>query len=197
MKIGIDIDNTITSTIPVLRESCIKYNNEVVKRNLTINEYGFAASNFFEWTNKELMDFCSKHLEDIVLSAPIKNNAREIIKKLKEENYIYIITARKKPYFSDPYKLTKKFLDKNDIVYNELIVECQDKYKFCVENNINVMIDDEPQNINSISKVMPVIVFDGTQNSMCKGNNILKVNTWDEVYNIIKKIVDRKNKLDR
>ena len=185
MKIGIDIDNTITSTIPVLRESCIKYNNEVVKRNLPINKYGFAVSNFFEWTYEEKMDFCSKYLEKIVVSAEVKHNAENVIKELKEENYIYIITARKKPYFSNPYELTKKFLYENDIVYNELIVECDDKYKFCVENNIDIMIDDEPQNINAISSVIPVIVFDGIQNSMCKGNNIIKVNSWDEVNEII------------
>ena len=37
MKIVIDIDNTITSTRPILREYYIRYNNEVVKRNLQIN----------------------------------------------------------------------------------------------------------------------------------------------------------------
>ena len=186
MKIGIDIDNTITSTRLILRDYCIRYNNEVVKRNLPINEYGFATFNFFEWTHDEEMDFCSKHLEKAVLSAPIKENAKEVIKKLKEDNYIYIITSRKKPHFSEPYELTKKFLDKNGIVYDELIVGCEDKYNFCLDNNIEIMIDDEPQNINPISKVMPVIVFNGVQNNMCEGNNILKVDNWNEVYEIIK-----------
>lgn len=188
MKIGIDIDNTITSTRPILREYCIKYNNEVVKRNLSINEYGFATFNFFEWTHDEEMDFCSKYLEKAVLSAPIKDNSKEVIKNLKKYNYIYIITSRKKPYFSEPYKLTKNFLDEKGIIYDELIVGCEDKYSFCLENDIDVMIDDEPQNINPISEVMPVIVFESVQNSMCEGKNILKVNNWNEVYNIIQEL---------
>lgn len=48
------------------------------------------------------------------------------------------------------------------------------------------MIDDEPQNITAISKTIPVIVFEGIQNIKCNGHNILKVNHWDESYDIIK-----------
>lgn len=32
MKIGIDIDNTITNTLPVLKQYCKRYNEEVVKK---------------------------------------------------------------------------------------------------------------------------------------------------------------------
>ena len=78
--------------------------------------------------------------------------------------------------------MTKKFLDENNILYDELIVGCDNKYDFCRENKIDVMIDDEPQNINSISKMIPVIVFSGVQNQMCNGNNIIRVNSWNEVY---------------
>lgn len=187
MKIGIDIDNTITDTLPLLKKYCEEYNSNVVKRNLEINPYGFSTSNLFDWTKDEEMNFCSKYLEEVVLSAKIKSQAKEIIKKLKDEkNYIYIITARKEPYFKDPYKMTKKYLDENNILYDELIVGCDNKYDFCRKNKIDVMIDDEPQNINSISKMIPVIVFSGVQNQMCNGNNIIRVNSWNEVYEYLK-----------
>lgn len=90
MKIGIDIDNTITTTLPILKEYCKKYNEEVVRRNLKMNEEGFSTSNLYDWTMEEEMDFCDKYLEEIVKKAKIKENASKIIKKLKEEqNYIY------------------------------------------------------------------------------------------------------------
>lgn len=132
------------------------------------------------------MDFCRKYLKEIVLSAGIKENAQEIIKKLKEDNnYIYIITSRKKPYFDEPFSMTEKFLKDNNILYDELIVGCEDKYSFCKKNKIDIMIDDEPQNINSISKIIPVLVFKGIQNEKCHGNNIIKVDTWNEVYDFV------------
>ena len=34
--IGIDIDNAITTTLPVLKQYCTMYNKKVVKRNLIL-----------------------------------------------------------------------------------------------------------------------------------------------------------------
>lgn len=194
MKIGIDIDNTITDTLPILKRYCKKYNEEVVKRNLLMNEEGFSTFNLYDWTEEENLDFCSKYLEEVVLQAKVKENAKEVIQRLREEgNTIYIITARIKPHFKEPYETTQKFLQKNGIEYDELLVGSTNKKQFCIENNIDVMIDDEPQNINQISPLLPVIVFKAVHNEECEGNNIIKVDTWNEVYDIIKKI-DKKGR---
>lgn len=189
MRIGIDIDNTITNTLPILKKYCKRYNEEVLMKNTPINEYGFASFNLYDWTKEENMDFCLKYLEEVVLQAKVKENAQEVIKKLKEEgNIIYIITARKKPEFSEPYKVTEKFLKENGIVYDELLVGKTEKKQICIDNDIDIMIDDEPQNINAISEIIPVIVFDELYNKNCLGKNISKVNNWNEIYNIIKEI---------
>lgn len=194
MKIGIDIDNTITNTLPILKQYCKKYNEEIVKRNLPMNEKGFATINLYDWTKEEESDFCLKYLEKAVLQAPVKENAKEIIKKLKEEdNTIYIITARTKHHFKSPYETTEKYLKEKGIIYDELIVGATDKKKVCMEKNVDILIDDEPQNINQISPLLPVIVFKAVHNEECEGNNIIKVDTWNEVYDIIKKI-DKKGR---
>lgn len=189
MKIGIDVDNTITTTMPILKAYCKKYNDEVVKRNLEMNEKGYNTLNLYEWTHEENKDFCSKYLEEVVSQAEVKENAQEVIEEIRNEgNEIFIITARSQPRFKDPYNLTKDFLDKNNIVYDEIIVNCEDKYKYCKENDIEIMMDDEPQNINTISKIIPVIAFKGLQNEECDGENIIKVDTWNEVYEEYKKL---------
>lgn len=189
MKIGIDVDNTITTTLPILKEYCKKYNEEVIKRNLKIHEDGCSTMTLFDWTVEENHNFCIKYLEGIVTSAPVKPNAKEVINKIKEEgNEIYIITARSKPRIVDPYTATKKQLDLNGILYDEIIVNCPEKYDFCKENGIELMFDDEPQNINSISKIIPVIAFKEIHNEKCNGKNIIKVNNWNEAYEEYKKI---------
>lgn len=195
MKIGIDVDNTIIDTLPVLKEYCREYNEKVVKRNLKMNEKGFAVANLYEWTEEEKIDFLIKYIDEVRGQAKIKQNAQNIIKKLKQEgNIIYIITARKQIGDRNPYEATQKFLQDNNFEYDELIVQ-KDKKQFCIDNNIDILIDDEPQNIDSVSKVIPVIVFEAIHNEECNGTNIIKVNTWDEVYNIIKEYQKRKSKL--
>ena len=183
MKIGIDVDNTITNTLPILKAYCRVYNEEVIKRNLEMNEKGYTTTTLYNWTPEENFIFCKKYIEEIVLRATIKDNAQKIIEQIKNDgNEIYIITAINTPYFEDPYKTTKEFLDANNIVYDKIIVNCTDKYTYCLENNIDIMMDDEPKHINSISKMIPVIAFEGMQNEDCEGKNIIKVNTWEQVY---------------
>jgi len=189
MKIGIDVDNTITNTLPILKAYCIVYNEEVIKRNLKMNEKGCTPSNLYEWTPEEIQIFCNKYIEEIVMQAPVKENVQKVIKQLKDDgNEIQIITARSKPRFIDPYKTTQQFLNNNNIVYDKIVVNCPDKNTYCMENNIDLLIDDEPQNIEPIAKCIPVIVFRGTHNEMCEGKNIIKVSTWEEAYKEYQKL---------
>lgn len=189
MKIGIDVDNTITNTLPILKAYCRVYNEEVIKRNLEMNEKGYTTTTLYNWTPEENFIFCKKYIEEIVLRADIKDNAQKIIEQIKNDgNEIHIITARNTPYFEDPYKTTKEFLDANNIVYDKIVVNCTDKYTYCLENNIDIMLDDEPKHINSISKMIPVIAFEGMQNEDCQGKNIIKVNTWEQVYKEYQKL---------
>lgn len=192
MKIGIDIDNTITNTLPILKKYCKKYNDTVIKRNLKINENGFASYNLYDWTEEENLDFCKKYIEEVVLQAGIKENAKEVIRKLKEEgNIIYIISARVIPMFKTPYETTEKFLKDNGIVYDELLVGKVEKKSSCIEKELEILIDDEPQNIMQISEFIPVIAFNTIYNRECVGNNIIKVNSWNEIYDNIKKIENK------
>ena len=186
MKIGIDIDNTITDTLPILRKYCIEYNEQVVKRNLKINEEGFASYNFFEWTEEENKNFCNLYLKEVVMQATVKEDASKVIRKLREEgNEIIIITARSLEHFKNPYQITKSFLEKNEIEYDELILSTPHKIEICLQKEIDIMLDDEPQNITEISEHIPVIVFEGPQNKKCNGRNIIKVQHWKEVDSII------------
>lgn len=189
MKIGIDIDNTILNTMPVLKRYCREYNDNVVKRGLKMNNVGFSPRNLYAWTDEEKQDFCDKYIEEIVLQAKVKPHAREIIMKLRSGGHkIHIITSRSKPIFKDPYKLTKSFLDSHGIVYDELITDCLHKDIYCEKNNIDIMMDDEPHHIDGVSKTRPVIVFRGMQNRKNKGKNVIKVTNWNEVYDIVTKI---------
>lgn len=192
MRIGIDIDNTITDTLPIIKEYCKIYNDTIVKRGLTMHEDGVASYNLFDWTKEENHDFCMNYLEKAVLSAKVKENAKEVIKKLKEEgNEIYIISARIEPVFKTPYESTEKYLKENNIVYDKLIVGSLDKLAYVKEYNLDVFLEDEPRYINDISPLIPVIVFDEIFNKQCVGNKIYKVTNWNQIYDIINNLKNK------
>lgn len=123
MNIGIDIDNTITDTTPLLKEYCKRYNDTVVKRGLKMHLDGFASYNLYDWTPEENMDFCIKYLEEVVMQSQVKENARETIQELKKEGHkIHIISSRAVPMFKTPYETTRKFLKEHEIIYDKLLV---------------------------------------------------------------------------
>jgi len=194
MNIGIDIDNTITDTLPILKKYCKKYNDNFVKRNLQMHEDGFTSYNLYDWTKEENLDFCINYLEEAVSQATVKENAREIIQKLKNEGHIInIISSRALPMFKTPYETTEKFLHKNGILYDNLLVGKVEKKSSCIENKLDILIEDEPQYINQMAEFMTVIAFNEPYNQQCIGDNIIRVNDWNEIYNVIKKLSETYN----
>jgi len=187
MNIGIDIDNTITNTAPILKKYCKEYNDTVVKRGLEMHETGAASFDLYDWTQEENMDFCVKYLEEVVLQAEVKENAKEVIQKLKNEGHqINIISSRAFPMFKTPYETTEKFLKEKGIVYDKLLVGKIEKRSSCIENQLDVLIEDEVKYINEMSEFMNVFVFDAVYNKQCSGKNITRVYNWIEVYDKIK-----------
>ena len=156
-----------------------------------MHEDGFASYNLYDWTPDENMDFCLRYLEEIVLQARIKEHAKEEINKLKNQGHkIYIISSRATPMFKTPFETTEKFLREHEIVYDKLLVGRVEKKSSCIENGLDVLMEDEPQYINEMAQFMPVIVFDYIYNRQCSGNNIIRVSDWNEIDSCIK-MLDR------
>ena len=44
-------------------DTCKQYNDEEVKRNLTMNEKGYISANLYDWTAEEKKGFFIKYLE--------------------------------------------------------------------------------------------------------------------------------------
>ncbi len=185
MNIGIDIDNTITDTLPKLKAYCKKYNDEIGRTDLIMHENGYSSYNLYDWNKEENMSFCVKYLEEAVMQATVKPKAREVIEKLKLDGHtISIISSRVTPMFKTPYETTEKYLRENGIVYDKLLVGSINKLQVCQENKIDIMMEDEPHYIKELAEIIPVIVFEYGYNKECNGKNIIKVNNWDEVYEI-------------
>ncbi len=194
MKIGIDIDGVLTDfekwQLEVGSKFFIKYNKNIV------NPSGYDSEDVFDVTKE--MDSCFWHdyLYDYAKNEPARKFAGEVINKLKDLGYeIYIITAR---YLTDRNdqlgkemrNIVIKWLKENNINYNKIIFSPEDKFEICKENNINIMIEDKVENINNISKIIPVVCFNASYNKICNGKNIYRTYTWYDVYYQITNIIN-------
>jgi len=85
------------------------------------------------------------------------------------------------------------WLKENNVIYDKLIFTGdyytgEDKLKLCIDHKLDIMIEDNVVNVNSISDIMPVICFDTSYNQECIGKNIIRCYSWYDIYIAINKI---------
>lgn len=186
MRIGIDIDDTVADSEIKTLEKALLYDKEFVKGEgiVNINKYNYTEK--FNWTEEQCYDFFKRYLEQLVPEFQVKNQVKETIDKLKEENHtIYFITYRTGRFLTNPYDITYKWLVDNGIKFDKLITNSGPKGKVCQENNIDLFIDDSvDQCVNVSAYGIDVLLFDNIHNR--HDNALRRVNNWLEIYKIIK-----------
>ena len=195
MNIGIDIDDTLTDIRDKLNLAAEKYANELGKENkneedkyVEDNNNGNVYQIKYGFTYEELKYFLSVIHEGINKKEETRKNCVEIIRKLHNEGHkIYIITARDSEFHEDPYKLSKDWLDKNNIYYDELIVNARNKLEVCQRKNIDLFIDDQLANCTKLSEAGIKVIRITEYNDIQHGDIINKKN-WNEIYNYIKEM---------
>lgn len=193
MNIGIDIDGVLTDMEREITDYATKMCVEE-QIPIKVDSTQYYESDSFGWNQEQVDKFWNKYLVPYVKEANLRKYAKEIIQKLrKEENKIYIITARDESgmpeeYYGKMQQLTKEWLNKHEIEYDKLIFE-KDKEKLqkCIENNVEIMIEDSPNNIKDISTKIKVIKFDCQYNKNVQGENIITAYSWYHIYDIINK----------
>ena len=194
MKIGIDIDGVLTD----IEQWQIDFGSKFCHENYNIginNPKGYKIDEIFGISRQYDDLFWEKYDKEYFANIELRRFANEVIKLLKEDGYvIYIITARGNP-LSDSIKFMSKeeiekitinWLKQNDICYDKIIFSEEDKLDICLNNNIDIMIEDKVDNINKISTKIPVICFNAGYNEKCKGENIYRAYSWYDIYHILK-----------
>ena len=195
MKIGIDIDGVLTNIeqfgVDYLSKYCVEND---IDFNITRSDYNIAKA--FNIEDKYNDIFWSEYLLCYATNEKARPFADEVTKKLKEEGHeIYIITARWLTNRDDDvgYKMretVKKWLSENNIVYDKLIFSKaakEHKSDEILENKIDIMIEDNPNNITELSSIIPIICYNTGYNTSCTGKNITRCYSWYDIYRIINK----------
>ena len=196
MKIGIDIDGVLTDVekyaIDYISKWCVENNIEY-----NIREINYQFNKTFNISEKQEDDFWYKNIESYGINISIRPFASEVIKRLKEEGHeIYIITARFLSNREDEIgermrNIVRNWLNKNEIDYDKLIFSRRSKERKVqeiIDNKIDLMIEDSPNNIKQISQIIPVICYHAQYNKDCIGDKVIRCYSWYDVYKKINTI---------
>ena len=190
MNIGIDVDNVISNFNEALLEEFLIHDKEIRNSGIINENADYITRGMFDWEQKEVDEFYKNNIERIIKKLNPIDGAKDTIDKLKRDGHkIYIITGRDNGDYSDPYNITKKWLDKFNIYYDELILtEAYRNYKHCKtekckEFDIDIMIDDSIYICRDcIENNITTLLMDTQFN---KKEDIPRVHNWSEIYSFI------------
>ena len=198
MNIGIDIDDTISETFETLLPYAQKYTIEELKRKSNIELKNNLTNHFYivyinGWNEEEAIIFWEKYYAEILKKVSIKKFAAEYINKLKQEGHkIYLITARWDMKNENVEQITKKWLEENNVNYDELIINASDKLKVAREKEIDIFVDDSFKNCKNIAdnSNIKVYIMNTKMNESLNDSKIQRVFSWPEVYDLISREED-------
>ncbi|HWQ75898.1 MAG TPA: hypothetical protein VN441_11330 [Syntrophomonas sp.] len=185
MIIGIDIDNTITHTTEmILHYATIFGQKQGLNTVPDLNHY--YLEDILGWDKKVADDFLVQRLCDIYSNMRAKDQAAEVIRELKKQHQIILITSRNQK-FPAVQEVTADWLSRNEIEYDRLILNKTSNMHYfskldaCLSNGVEVMIEDHHQLVSELSAQIPVIMFEYPYNRHLQHENIIHVNHWREV----------------
>lgn len=189
MKIGIDIDGVLTDEDKFMYDYGTKFCKEsqlpmVIKPNQM-------EEAIFGWEEEISEQFWNTYLVEYVTRYPARQFAAEVIQKLKEKHEIYIVTARNeqglpKEFYGKMKLLTEKWLETQNIHYDDILYTKRGKkLTDCIEKGIQIMVEDDPMNIEQLQEEIMVLCYDCQYNHNIEKRNVTRVYSW---YDILKTI---------
>ena len=189
MRIGIDIDNVISSFDNSLLKEYIKHDKTLRNTGIINENADYIRRGMFDWTLEEEKTFYNENIERIAQELKPIYNAKKYIDKLKEDGKeIYIITGRNNGDYKNPYDITINWLNKHQIYYDKLIFtnayNKQEKAEVCIKNNIDIMVEDSTSTAINIKEAGIRVLFMKTRFNQ-NNQELERVSTWKEIYSKI------------
>ncbi len=196
MIIGIDIDDTITDTYEVMMNYAQEYTIEKLKREPLINETNSCNNHLYvqylhNWNKNEDLEFLEEYYEKIINEVRPKTLALKYLNKLHEEGHkIILITARWETDYTDIVGLTREWLNKNNVPYDKLIVNAENKAVAAEQENLDIFIDDSFKNCQMVSDLgIKSFLMDTRTNRELFDDRIKRVYSWPHLYEIFKNMI--------
>ncbi len=198
--LGVDIDGVITNMQDYVFEygSKLAYKNGYDLKNM--DKIHYDTRDLFSWETHIDNEFWHEQIEYYSIHERARAHASEVLYKLKEDGWkIFLITARRS--FKEEHIKERRienilidWLERYDIPYDVLEFSRTDKREALKKYEIDVMIEDSPDNIEQLRHLCPIIVFDAMYNKQCVGEGIHRVNSWYEILYYLQEFEKENNK---
>jgi len=192
IRIGVDIDDCMCNTLEM--DFCCAYYKykKLNKLHDDIDKTYFDVTKSFNIENGD--QFFIKEKQYIMKHNDCmypKVFVAEVLKKLIKKGFeIVIITSRADKFWNGNSKrFAKKWLRKYKIPYNKIYTDVVDKSQVCLQEKIDLMIEDNHHNVININNTgIKSILLKTTYNKNYANSLNIFAENWLDVYSILAKI---------
>ncbi len=188
MIIGVDLDGVIYDTEDYYRTYAHLYDINFVHNGL-VNSSEMDVHKRYAWNNDIADDFYEKYTSVVLESAPIKPGAICVLNELKKLGHtIFIITLRGL-YRDYEIDITEKRMKEDNIPYDKIFYNQQNKVKTCKDLGINLMIEDNHKNVVKLAESgIKCMHLRGAGLSSVNHPNVSEIQNWAQVLEYILKL---------
>jgi hypothetical protein len=134
----------------------------------------------------EMIDFYDKYLFEILSKVSLKENVKEVIDRLRLNNHqIILLTARGYKVKNGQIGVTRNYLKNHKIIVDKIIFKTRDKVNACIENKIDLMIDDSVKVLEDLdNNGINTLLFSTISNKKHQ-TDLVRVGNWLDLESYI------------
>ena len=198
MNIGLDVDGVLVDTQTFQLREGKKYFGKKYGISAKTPDM-FEVMDVFECTKKQREAFWIRYIWKYCLKEPMTKDAARVVNQLRKEGHrVVIITSRvhttERGVTGKLFRwMVKHWLKKNHLTYDAILFSEEkgcgvDKLRVCEENDIDVMVDDSPENLYEVDKSKKVLCYDTAWNKECRDLDGCRVKDFGELYRKMQEI---------
>lgn len=191
MKIGIDLDGVIYDSEKEFRIYTELYDMLELKQNNKKNENAVRIMDRFDWTDEQFDKFIDKYYLNIIKQANYMPGAQEILNRLKKDGHEFIMITARGGYREEIKCVTDERLKEDDMeIFEKKYYAINNKGEICEKENIDLMIDDSPENCKCVSnrKIKTIYLKDAPSYDIEENEYVKVLYNWGEIYRYIKEM---------
>ena len=192
MKIAVDIDDTLN----IVKR--LELGSAYIERKGLSFKVKDPVSNklveIFDWTIEDVLHFVREEGGVVLYTdAEARKGAKEALegwRKLGHE--VVILTSRKKEWFDNPERVSRDWLEKRRLPYDEIVAEVAfgEKGAYCAEHGISILVDDDPEAVSSAQSRGVAAVFAVGRHNVGRANEFqYSAANWKQIDLAVKHII--------
>lgn len=143
MKIAVDLDDTLSMV-----DRAAGAGAYIARKGLPFrlkDPDALKLAEVYDWTEEDALSYVKEGGITLFTDAKARKGAREALTAWRETGHeIVILTARMKEWFTNPALLSRDWLEKRRIPFDDVVAEvpAEEKGRYCARHGISVLVDD-------------------------------------------------------